>query len=70
MTEAIPEIDLSQFRDLFIDEGQEYVQTLNQCMLALERTPGDADTLEAMFRAAHSLKGISATMGYDPLSSN
>ena len=67
MTEALPEIDLSQFRDLFIDEGQEYVRTLNQCMLTLERTPDDADSLEAVFRAAHSLKGISATMGYDTL---
>ena len=67
MTEVIPEIDLSQFRDLFIDEGGEYVRTLNQCMLTLERVPDDTETLEAMFRAAHSLKGISATMGYDTL---
>ncbi len=67
MTEAMPEIDLSQFRDLFIDEGQEYVHTLNQCMLALEQAPGDSDALEAIFRAAHSLKGMSATMGYDTL---
>jgi len=67
MTEAMPDIDLSQFRDLFIDEGQEYVHTLNQCMLTLERTPDDASALEAMFRAVHSLKGISATMGYDTL---
>ena len=67
MSEAIPEIDLSQFRDLFIDEGQEYVQTLNQCMLTLERTPDETETLQAIFRAAHSLKGISATMGYDTL---
>jgi len=67
MSETIPEIDLSQFRDLFIDEGQEYVQTLNRCMLTLERTPDETEALDAMFRAAHSLKGISATMGYDTL---
>ena len=67
MTDAIPEIDLSQFRDLFIDEGQEHVHTLNQCMLTLERAPSDADAMEEIFRAAHSLKGISATMGYDTL---
>jgi len=63
----MPEIDLSQFRDLFIDEGREYVCALNECMLALERAPDDSDVLETMFRAAHSLKGISATMGYDTL---
>ena len=67
MTDAIPEIDLSQFRDLFIDEGQEHVHTLNQCMLTLERAPSDANALEEIFRAAHSLKDISATMGYDTL---
>ncbi|MDY6877408.1 MAG: chemotaxis protein CheA [Chloroflexota bacterium] len=67
MTENMPEIDLSQFRSLFIDEGEEHVHTLNQCMLTLERAPADADALEAMFRAAHSLKGASATMGYDTL---
>jgi len=67
MTEAIPEIDLSQFRDLFIEESLEHVHTLNQCMLTLERTPGDGDALEAIFRAAHSLKGGAATMGYGTL---
>ena len=67
MSDAIPEIDLSQFRDMFIEESREYVRALNECLLALERAPNDADTLNAVFRAAHSLKGIAATMGYDTL---
>jgi len=67
VTEAIPEIDMSQFHDLFIDESREYVHALNQCMLTLESAPDETDALEAIFRAAHSLKGISATMGYDTL---
>ncbi|MEA3351937.1 MAG: chemotaxis protein CheA [Chloroflexota bacterium] len=69
MTDDIPEIDLSQFLDLFIDEGQGHLRTLNQCMLTLESNPDDTKTLETMFRAAHSLKGSSATMGYETLSS-
>jgi len=61
------DFDLSQFRDLFIDEGQDYIQALNASLLALERDPGDADSLQDMFRAAHSLKGAAAAMGYDSL---
>jgi len=61
------DFDLSQFRDLFIDEGQQYLQALNANLLILERDPHDADSLQAMFRAAHSLKGTAATMGYDTL---
>jgi len=67
MSDAIPEIDLSEFRDMFIEESREYVRAFNECLLALERAPNDTDTLNAIFRAAHSLKGIAATMGYDTL---
>ncbi|RLC86799.1 MAG: hypothetical protein DRJ03_07760 [Chloroflexi bacterium] len=67
MSDAIPEIDLSEFRDMFIEESREYVRAFNECLLALERAPNDGDTLNAIFRAAHSLKGIAATMGYDTL---
>ncbi len=62
------EFDLSQFRDLFVDEGRQYLQTLNQSLLALEQTPSNLGLVEEMFRAAHSLKGGAATMGYDLLS--
>ncbi len=58
------DFDLSEFRDLFVEEGHNYLQTLNTNLLALERDPDDAQALEAMFRAAHSLKGGAATMGY------
>jgi two-component system chemotaxis sensor kinase CheA len=69
VSEAMPDIDMDQFRDLFVAEGQEHVHTLNRCMLALEQEPGDAYALNAMFRAAHSLKGMAATMGFDSLAS-
>jgi len=67
VSEAIPDIDLSQFLDLFIDESRGYVQTLNECLLTLEQAPDDTEALDTMFRAAHSLKGISATMGFEQL---
>ncbi len=61
------DFDLSQFLDLFIDEGQNYVQQLNACLLTLEADPNDDEALETMFRAAHSLKGGAATMGFEAL---
>src|SRR5690606_34430817 len=62
--------DVSELADLFHSEAAEYLQLLNDSLLELERG-GDADQaraqLDEMFRAAHSLKGMSATMGYTGL---
>ncbi|HHV79619.1 MAG TPA: chemotaxis protein CheA [Firmicutes bacterium] len=59
-------IEITQeLRQAFISEAQEYVQRLNDCLLELEKNSGDADALTEMFRAAHSLKGMAATMGLD-----
>ena len=60
-------IDLEEFRDLFIDEGRRHLQTLNAGILGLEQDPEDAATLQDVFRAAHTLKGMAATMGYDSI---
>ncbi|MCD6285633.1 MAG: chemotaxis protein CheA [Anaerolineae bacterium] len=65
MTEV--EFDLSEFVDLFVDEGRQHLRTLNQGMLLLEQVPGDAESLEDVFRAAHTLKGMAATMGYEAI---
>lgn len=53
--------------ELFHSEAAEYLQLLNDSLLALEKAEDDAEArehLDEMFRAAHSLKGMSATMGY------
>ncbi len=60
-------MDLSQYKDLFISESQEHLQTLNQAILDLEQQPTASEPLERVFRAAHTLKGMAATMGYDEL---
>ncbi len=61
------QFDLSEFVDLFIDESRQDLSTLNQGMLTLEHPPGDAESLENVFRAAHTLKGMAATMGYEAI---
>lgn len=56
--------DTSKYRDLFFDESDEYLQKLNDCLLQLEKNPEDNSILDEIFRVAHTLKGMAATMGY------
>ena len=57
-------MDTSQYLDLFIDETKEHLQTLNEHVLILEKEPENEDTINEIFRAAHTLKGMSGTMGF------
>ena len=58
------EIDINEYLPVFIDEAREYLQILNEKLLVLEEHPGDLDAIREIFRAAHTLKGMSATMGF------
>ena len=57
-------MDLSQYLEIFIDETKEHLQTLNDQVLVLEAEPDNIDTVNEIFRAAHSLKGMAGTMGF------
>ncbi len=57
-------MDVSQYLEVFIDETKEHLQNLNTQILDLEQTPDDMGTVNEIFRAAHSLKGMAGTMGY------
>lgn len=57
-------MDLSQYLEIFIDETKEHIQTLNDQVLILEAEPDNIDTVNEIFRAAHSLKGMAGTMGF------
>ena len=57
-------MDTSQYLDLFIDETKEHLQSLNEHVLVLDKEPDNADTINEIFRAAHTLKGMSGTMGF------
>ena len=49
-------MDTSQYLDLFIDETKEHLQSLNEHVLILEKEPENKDTINEIFRAAHTLK--------------
>ena len=56
-------MDVSQYLEIFIDETEEHLQTLSDCIMELEKEPENMDTINEIFRAAHSLKGMAGTMG-------
>lgn len=58
------EMDVSQYLEIFIDETKEHLQSLNEQLLILEKEPENEDTINEIFRSAHSLKGMAGTMGY------
>ncbi len=57
-------MDVSQYLEIFIDETKEHLESLNTRVLELEKDPNNSDTINEIFRAAHSLKGMAGTMGY------
>lgn len=57
-------MDVSQYLEIFIDETKEHLESLSEQILSLEKDPNDKDTINEIFRAAHSLKGMAGTMGF------
>jgi len=61
-------MDMSQYQELFVSETQEHLQAMNEAILELERGEEVGSPLAQLFRSAHTIKGMAATMGYDDLS--
>ena len=57
-------MDVSQYLEIFLDESNEHLQTLSDQLIILEKEPDNSYTINEIFRAAHSLKGMAGTMGY------
>ncbi len=57
-------MDVSQYLDIFLDESEEHLQNLNTQVLALEQDSENMDTVNEIFRTAHTFKGMAGTMGY------
>jgi len=60
-------MDTLQYKDIFISESLEHLDKLNQMLLILEKNPADTKSLNEIFRTAHTLKGMAATMGFDQI---
>ncbi|HAH20537.1 MAG: hypothetical protein A2Y00_05090 [Omnitrophica WOR_2 bacterium GWF2_43_52] len=55
------------YREIFLSESQEYLKNISNCLVRLENNAGDIESLNEIFRCTHTLKGMSATMGYDKI---
>jgi len=62
-------MDMSKYRDLFVSEAREHLGAFNRLTLHLEDAAGERESIDEIFRHAHSLKGMAATMGYEPIAS-
>ncbi|QIB26173.1 chemotaxis protein CheA [Caloranaerobacter azorensis] len=62
-------MDISQYLDIFIDESKEHLHSLNESLLSLEKNPDDKELINEIFRVAHTLKGMSGTMGFTKIAS-
>lgn len=62
-------MDMNQYLSMFIDESNDHLQSLNEKMLELEQSPEDLSIVQVIFRSAHTLKGMAATMGFEDLAS-
>lgn len=62
-------MEMSQYLEVFIEESKEHLQNCNERLLDLEKNPSDLSIVNDIFRSAHTLKGMSATMGYEDLAS-
>jgi two-component system chemotaxis sensor kinase CheA len=57
----------SEYKEVFLAEARENLANLNRSLLVLEKNPAENESIKEIFRAAHTLKGMSATMGYEPM---
>lgn len=57
-------MDMSQYKDLFVSEVREHLQGMNEAIVALEGAPEEREQTDYLFRMAHSIKGMAASMGY------
>jgi two-component system chemotaxis sensor kinase CheA len=59
------DIDLSQYMGMYVDGSRENLDMMDKFLLALEQDPTNLEAVGEIFRAAHTLKGMSATMGFE-----
>lgn len=60
-------MDTNQYLEMFLEESKEHLQACNEHLLELEKKPEDLAIVNEVFRSAHTLKGMSATMGYEDI---
>jgi two-component system chemotaxis sensor kinase CheA len=60
-------VDLAKYRALFLEEATEHLAEMSRACLALEKEPGNGEAIDLVFRLAHSIKGMAASLDYDAI---
>jgi len=58
-------VDLAKYRALFLEEATEHLAEMSRACLALEKDPANGEAIDLVFRLAHSIKGMAASLEYD-----
>lgn len=58
------DLDISQYINIFVEEAKEHLQSMNDVLLELEKNPSHLGHINEIFRVAHTIKGMSGTMGF------
>jgi two-component system chemotaxis sensor kinase CheA len=58
---------MARYRAVFLEEASEHLEELSRALLELEREPARAEAIDLAFRMAHSIKGMAASLDYDPI---
>jgi len=58
---------MAKYRVVFLEEASEHLEDMSRALLDLEREPKQRDAIDLVFRMAHSIKGMAASLGYDPI---
>ena len=60
-------MDMAKYRDVFLEEATEHLAEMSRALLELEKDPARAEAFDLLFRMAHSIKGMAASLEYDSI---
>jgi two-component system chemotaxis sensor kinase CheA len=60
-------LDMAKYRRIFLEEATDHLAEISRALLDLEKEMGDAPAIDTIFRMAHSIKSMAASLGYDPV---
>ena len=61
-------LDMAKYRRIFLEESADHLAEISRALLDLEKEMGDVEAIDTIFRMAHSIKSMAASLGYDPVS--
>jgi two-component system chemotaxis sensor kinase CheA len=60
-------LDLAKYRRIFLEEATDHLGEISHALLALEKELAGVEAIDTLFRMAHSIKSMAASLGFDPI---